>query len=70
MTNDPQLAAELLALAAENVELRLQLAEAQEQCIELAVDAGDLQAEIEMLRARLAEVERDEWRRAAGRAVA
>ncbi|MEA1831257.1 hypothetical protein U8607_04090 [Methylobacterium durans] len=70
MTDDPQLAAELLALAAENAELRLQLAEAQEQCIEMAVDAGDLQSEIEVLRTRLAEVERDEWRRAAGRAVA
>jgi hypothetical protein len=40
--------------------------------VELAVDAGELHAEIADLRARLLEVERerDEWRRAAGRAVA
>lgn len=44
----------LLELAAENADLRLQLAEAQEQCIEIAVDAGALQAEIDTLRAELA----------------
>ena len=44
----------LLELAAENADLRLQLAEAQEQCIEMAVDAGNLQAEIEALRAEIA----------------
>jgi hypothetical protein len=62
---------ELLALTTENAELRVQLAEAQDQCIEMAVDARDLQPEIEMLRARLAEVEceRDEWCRAARWAV-
>jgi len=44
----------LLELAAENVDLRLQLAEAQEQCIEMAVDAGALQAEIDALRTEIA----------------
>ena len=44
----------LLELAAENADLRLQLAEAQEQCIEMAVDAGALQAEIEALQAQIA----------------
>ena len=69
MTDDARLAAELLALAAENVELRLQLAEAQEQCIEMAVDAGELHTEIEALQARLVEVERqrDAWRAEAER---
>lgn len=54
----------LLALATENAELRLQLAEAQDQCIELAVDSGELHAEIQALRAQLVEVERerDVWR--------
>ena len=47
----------LLELAAENAELRLQLAEAQEQCIEMAVDAGALQAEIDALRAELSELQ-------------
>jgi uncharacterized protein involved in exopolysaccharide biosynthesis len=46
----------LLELVAENAELRLQLAEAQEQCIEMAVDAGALQAEIDGLQAELAEL--------------
>lgn len=55
---------DLLALALENAELRLALAEAQEQCIELAVDAGELHAAIKELQARLAaaEAERDAWR--------
>lgn len=45
----------LLELMAENAELRAQLAEAQEQCVELAVDAGELHAEIQTLRQELAE---------------
>lgn len=44
----------LLALTAENADLRLRLAEAQEHCIEMAVDAGALQTEIDALRAELA----------------
>jgi hypothetical protein len=44
----------LLELATENAELRLQLAEAQEQCIEMAVDAGLLQVEIDALRREIA----------------
>ncbi|MCC0808138.1 hypothetical protein FPV16_18305 [Methylobacterium sp. W2] len=54
----------LLALATENVELRAQLAEVQDQCVELAVDAGELHAEVERLQGRLAVVERDRdrWR--------
>ena len=52
----PSLDITLLELAAENAELRLQLAEAQEQCIEMAVDAGALQAEIDTLRAEIAEL--------------
>ena len=52
-----------LALAAENAELRLQLAEAQEQLVEMAVDAGELHVEITALRVRLAHIEkqRDAW---------
>ncbi|WP_336489698.1 hypothetical protein [Methylobacterium nigriterrae] len=67
-TSDPI----ILALVAENAELRLQLAETQEQCIEMAVDAGELHAEIEALRAQLAaaERERNTWRAEAGRAAA
>ena len=63
MSDTAQRTAEFLALATENVELRLQLAEAQDQCVELAVDAGELHAEIEALRARLVDVERerDAW---------
>jgi peptidoglycan hydrolase CwlO-like protein len=59
----------LLSVVAENTELRLLLAEAQDQCVELAVDAGDLQAEIEALRAQLAEVtdQRDAWQAEAER---
>jgi hypothetical protein len=65
----------LLEPATENAELRLQLAEAQDQCIELAVDAGELHVEITALRVRLAHVEkqRDAWQAQAeclGRAVA
>jgi septal ring factor EnvC (AmiA/AmiB activator) len=60
----PALDLPLLELATENAELRLQLAEAQDQLIEMAVDAGELQALIEGLRAELAEAraERDAWR--------
>jgi predicted nuclease with TOPRIM domain len=59
-----QRSADFLAVVIENRELRQQLAETQEQCVELAVDAGELHAEIEGLRARLvqAERERDRWR--------
>lgn len=54
----------VLELATENAELRLQLAEAQDQCVELAVDAGELHAEVEALRAQLVEAEREReaWR--------
>jgi len=54
----------VLALAVENAELRAQLAEAQDQCIELAVDAGELHAEVEALRDELARLrtERSAWR--------
>lgn len=45
----------LLELATENAELRLQLAEAQDLLIEMAVDAGELQALNEGLQAELAE---------------
>lgn len=59
-----QRSADFLAVIIENRELRQQLAETQEQCVELAVDAGELHAEIEALRARLAQAERDRdaWR--------
>ena len=59
-----QRTADILAIVIDNRELRAQLAEAQEQCVELAVDAGELHAEIEALRARLAQAERerDAWR--------
>ena len=45
------------------------LAEVQDQCVELAVDAGELHAENTALRARLAEAERerDRWRAEAER---
>ncbi|KQP48797.1 hypothetical protein ASF34_20885 [Methylobacterium sp. Leaf106] len=49
----------LLALVTENAELRAQLAEVQDQCVELAVDAGELHAEVERLQRLLAVVERD-----------
>jgi regulator of replication initiation timing len=76
MEDHANVAAELLALATENAELRLQLAEMQDQCIELAVDGGELHVEITALRVRLAHVEkqRDAWQaeaeRYSGRAVA
>lgn len=54
----------VLALATENTELRLQLAEVQDQCIELAVDAGELHAVIEVLQRQLADAhaELEAWR--------
>jgi uncharacterized protein involved in exopolysaccharide biosynthesis len=60
---------ELLAPAVENAELRLQLAQIQDQCVELAVDGGDLHAEIEAFRAELQEVrcQRDAWQAEAER---
>lgn len=63
---------ETLALQVECAELRAQLAEVQDQCIELAVDAGELHAWIEALQDELARVraERDTWRRAALRSPA
>lgn len=51
--------ADLLTLATENTEMRLQLAEAREPCIELAVDAGELHAKVQTLGAKLAQVEAD-----------
>jgi uncharacterized protein involved in exopolysaccharide biosynthesis len=55
--------AKFLAVVTENRKLRQQLAEVHDQCVELAVDAGELHTEIEALRARLAPAERDrdEW---------
>ena len=35
----------ILELAAEVADLRIQLAESQDQCIEMAIDAGELHAE-------------------------
>jgi septal ring factor EnvC (AmiA/AmiB activator) len=69
MTNMDQRSADFLAVVIENAELRAQLVETQDQCVELAVDAGDLHLEIEALRARLAEAERerDAWRAEAER---
>jgi septal ring factor EnvC (AmiA/AmiB activator) len=53
----------LLELAAENAELWLKLAEAQDHLIEMAVDAGELQALVEGLQAELAQAreEQDAW---------
>jgi hypothetical protein len=69
MADHTNFAVELLALTAENAELRLKLAESQDQCIELAVDAGELHVEITALRVRLAHVERqrDAWQAQAER---
>jgi uncharacterized protein involved in exopolysaccharide biosynthesis len=47
----------ILEQAVEISELRQQLAEAQDQCIEMAVDAGHLHAEIGRLRRDLAAAE-------------
>lgn len=64
MSDTNQRAAEFLAVVVENAELRQTLAEVQDQCVELAVDAGELHAEIEVLRVQLADAlkERDAWR--------
>jgi septal ring factor EnvC (AmiA/AmiB activator) len=64
MSDTSQRSAEFLAVVIENRELRQHLAETQEQCVELAVDAGELHAKIEALRAQLAQAERDRdaWR--------
>jgi len=50
-------AAILLTLAAENTDLRQQLATAQDMLMETAIDAGNLHALIEAVQA-----ERDAWR--------
>ena len=70
MSDTDQRPADFLAICVENAELRHQLAEVQDQCVELAVDAGELHAEIESLRSRLAQAERerDAWRAEAERA--
>lgn len=54
----------LLALAAENAELRQQLAAAQDLLVETTIDAGQLHARIEALQTELVEVrgQRDAWR--------
>jgi len=59
-----QRSTDFLALVIENAELRQQLADVQDQCVELAVDAGEQHAENEALRLRLAQAERerDAWR--------
>lgn len=69
MTNPGQLSDDFLAVVTENVELRQQLADVQDACVELAVDGGELHAEIEALRAQLTAVERerDAWRAEAER---
>lgn len=67
MHDTGQRSADFLAIAIENAELRQQLADVQDQCVELAVDAGEQHAENEALRTRLAQAEkdRDAWRREA-----
>ncbi|GJE45699.1 hypothetical protein [Methylobacterium soli] len=62
---------DLLSVVVENVDLRLQLAEAQELLVEMAVDAGELNVEITVLRAQLAHVEKqcDAWQAQAERLV-
>lgn len=57
----------VLALTVENSELRQQLGEAQEQLVEMAIDAGQLHARIEALQAEVAALreERNAWRAAA-----
>ncbi|WP_267427961.1 hypothetical protein [Methylobacterium sp. GC_Met_2] len=54
MGND--VAALLLVLAAENAELREQLASAQDMLVETAIDAGNMHALVEAMR-----TERDAW---------
>ena len=55
-------AAILLALAAENAELREQLALAQDMLVETAIDAGNMHALVDAMRN-----ERDAWREEAER---
>ncbi len=55
----PDPSAALLELVNEIVELRLHFAEVQDQCVEMAIDSGALQAEIGALRAELAAVRRE-----------
>ena len=72
MRDTSQRTAEFLAVVVENAELRQTLAEVQDQCVELAVDAGELHAEVEALKVRLAEAEQtsDRWRAEAERRLA
>lgn len=69
MTDLGQRSADFLAVVIENAELRATLAEVQDQCVELAVDAGELHSENTDLRARLAQAKRDRdgWRAQAER---
>ena len=67
--------ADALALALECVELRQQLAAAQDLLVETAIDAGQLHARMEALQDEMADLraDRDRWRAEAqsrGRAVA
>jgi hypothetical protein len=64
MSDTSQRTAEFLAVVIANAELRQQLADVQDQCVELAVVAGEQHAENAALRARLiqAERDRDAWR--------
>jgi hypothetical protein len=55
-------AAILLTLAAEDAELRQQLATAQDMLMETAIDAGNMHALVEAMR-----TERDAWREEAWR---
>lgn len=56
-------AASTLELRIEIAELRAALAQAQDECVELAVDAGELHRVIETLQAELAQMrtDRDNW---------
>ena len=47
----------LVALAAENAELREQLASAQDMLVETAIDAGNMHTLVEAM-----QIERDAWR--------
>lgn len=62
----------ILALVVENTELRAQLAEVQDQGVDLSIDAGEIHARLEVLQAALVvmQTERDAGRDAAeGRTV-
>lgn len=69
MIDQSQRTVEFLAVVVENAELRASLAEVQDQCIDLAVDAGEMHSENTALRAQLAQAERDRdaWRAEAER---